>query len=261
MQISVLASGSKGNCLLIAAENTALLIDAGISTRKIKQELASFGMDITDLDGILITHEHSDHVRGLKTLVKNYRIPIYSKANTFKAMPSIMQNASDINCFQALPNKKEQLSIGNFKINYFATSHDAVDSVGYSIKTKDDFKFTLATDLGFVSEEVKASLDNSNIIVLEANHDINLLQNGTYPWPLKKRILSTRGHLSNNDAGWTLCNLNHTPDKIILAHLSEKNNSPTVALNTIKHITKQKFSSKSDIFDVATVDNPLPLNF
>lgn len=257
MQISVLASGSKGNCLLVRDNNTAVLIDAGISARKIKKELLALHMDIKDLSGILITHEHIDHIRGLKTLNKNYAVPIYSRAATFKAMPFFSELALD--CCHSLSN--DILKIGNLTIEHFNISHDAADPVGYSIKTaKQKQKFTLATDLGFVTESVKNALDNSDVIVLEANHDVNLLQNGPYPWPLKKRILGSRGHLSNNDAGWTINNLTHKPDEIILAHLSEKNNTPLAAVNTINSIMQQNNSIPLSIH-VASPDKALHINY
>ncbi len=258
MQVSVLASGSKGNCVLVREKNTAVLIDIGISTRKVKKELEKLHMDVKDLDGILITHEHIDHIRGLKTLVKNYQIPIYTRAKTFKAMPFL--HDLSISCCNPLFN--DELKIGNLNIEHFSISHDAADPVGYTIKTENR-KFTLATDLGFVSDVVKQALDNSDMIVLEANHDTNMLQNGVYPWSLKKRILSNRGHLSNNDAGWTLNNLSHTPDCVVLAHLSEKNNTPKAALTTIKNILSQSngINESNPLIHVAKPDKILSLDF
>lgn len=244
MNVSVLASGSRGNCTLIHDENTAILIDMGISTRKLKQSLAQLHLNIEDLNAIFITHEHIDHIRGLKTLTKNYAIPIYSKTNTLKQIAST-QKFTDINWknFQALST--DNIHIGNLSINAFATSHDAIDPVGYNISKysstikKVTEKITLATDLGFVSETVQNALENSNTIILEANHDLKLLQNGQYPWSLKKRILSTKGHLSNVDAGFTVNKLQAKPQQIILAHLSEQNNTPDIALNTIKQIFQE----------------------
>ena len=180
MKVSVLASGSRGNCTLVHSDTTAILIDMGISTRKLKQALSQIHLDIKDLDAVFITHEHIDHVRGLKTFTKNYAIPIYSKANTLKQLTS-MNTA----CFQAL--NQENVNIGNLSVCDFSISHDAVDPIGFNVFRQNSTgktieKFTLATDLGFVSETVKMALDGSDIMVLEANHDVNLLQNGQYPW-------------------------------------------------------------------------------
>lgn len=251
MQISVLASGSKGNCSLIQADDTAILIDVGISARRIKQKLSELHLDMTDISCILITHEHIDHIRGLKTLSKNYHIPIYSKLNTFKSISFIKDIPPE--CCHVLPNG--EFTVGNLNISNFSISHDAADPVGYKVKTK-DANITLATDLGFATDTVKKALDNSDILILEANHDINLLQNGSYPWNLKKRILGTRGHLSNTDAGFTLKNLNYKPQEVILAHLSEQNNTPQTALNTIEAITQKQIK-----LHVASPDKTLTLNF
>ena len=220
MNISVLASGSRGNCTLIYDDNNAILIDMGISTRKLKQALAQLHLNIEDLDAIFITHEHIDHIRGLKTLTKNYNVPIYSKTATLKQI-AITQKFTDINLKNCQALTTNNINKDNAKTKKFTE------------------KITLATDLGFVSETVQSALENSDILVLEANHDLKLLQNGQYPWSLKKRILSTKGHLSNIDAGFAINRLQAKPQQIILAHLSEQNNSPDIALNTIKQIFQE----------------------
>lgn len=239
MKISILASGSRGNCTLIHDDNTAILLDMGISTRQLKKSLATLHLNIDDLSAVFITHEHIDHIKGLKTFTKNYHIPIYSKTNTLKQIAINQQlNEDSIRNLQILP--ENNLMIGNLTIKHFTISHDAIDPVGYSIyknqKSTIKNKITLATDLGFVSNSVKEELEASHTLILEANHDLNLLQNGQYPWSLKKRILGTRGHLSNNDAGYTVSNLKIKPQQVILAHLSEQNNTPDIALNTVKKI-------------------------
>ena len=255
MQISVLASGSKGNCTLIRDDDTAVLIDAGISARRIQQKLSELHLDIRDISSILITHEHIDHIRGLKTLSKNYQIPLYAKLNTFKAMPFIRDIPTE--CCRALPDSS--FTVGSLTVNSFTVPHDAAEPVGYNIQTKQG-KITLATDLGFATDAVQQALDGSDILVLEANHDINLLQNGAYPWHLKKRILGTRGHLSNEAAGFTLKNLPHKPQEVILAHLSEHNNTPQTAVNTIRSIISQHENAAVNLH-VASPDKTLSLNF
>ena len=234
MQVSVLASGSKGNSIFVEVGGTRLLIDAGISARRIKKSLAEIDVAVEDLDGILLTHEHRDHVGGLKTLTKNYRLPIYTRADTFRSMYC----AADIpeECCRPIG---EDFQIGGLDIRAFNISHDAADPVGYSI-CKKDFKCTVVTDLGFVSSSVQAAIDHSNMLVLEANHDPQLLRDGSYPWVLKQRILSNRGHLSNNDAAWALVRMQKQQTKVLLAHLSEENNRPEVAHSTICEIIQSQ---------------------
>lgn len=257
MNLSVLASGSKGNCILVHDENTSLLIDIGISTRRLKQELAKLNMCIEDIDGVLLTHEHNDHVRGLKTLSKKYKLPIYTRTATFKALPFLAD--IPLECCHALA--KDKLQLGDLTVNSFPISHDAADPVGYFIHdARAKQKFTIATDLGYVSNTVTEAMENSTAIVLEANHDLNLLQTGPYPWNLKRRILGPKGHLANNMAAQAINRLQAKPLQIVLAHLSEKNNSPSVALNTISQSLAQ--NNNDDIaINVASQTEALNLKF
>lgn len=231
MQIHVLASGSTGNATYIEMEDTKLLVDAGISARRIKQSLDKLGAKVEELDGILITHEHRDHVSGLTTLLKKYRLPAYARPDTWQAM--YCRAALPAECCRILP---DSLDVGKIKVEPFAISHDAADPVGFCLYAGSS-KVSVATDLGFVTPTVKEALSLSDVVVLEANHDVDMLRNGSYPWSLKKRILSNRGHLANTDAGWTLARLTrkaHT--HVFLAHLSQENNRPELAENTVAGI-------------------------
>lgn len=229
MEINIFSSGSKGNCTLLRSDNTAVLLDAGISARSIAAGLRQLHMNIEDIDGVLLTHEHTDHVRGLKTLLKKRTIPIYTRADTFRALP----------CFGGIPPescrvlKNDAIAIGDMRVQPFSISHDAADPVGYTV-TSGSRKITLATDLGFVSSEAEQAMESADALILEANHDLNMLQNGSYPWRLKQRILGRCGHLSNAAAGAALVRLHKKPENIILAHLSEKNNTPSLACDTIR---------------------------
>lgn len=235
MQVHVLASGSTGNAVFLNFGDTNILIDAGISTRRIKQRLEAIGTDIAALDAVLITHEHRDHVNGLATLTKKYRVPVYARPDAWEAMY----------CRSVLPDEccctlENSLDIGTVKIEPFSISHDAADPVGFNL-FNNNVKCSVATDLGFATETVKKSLNLSDIIVLEANHDVDMLKNGSYPWHLKKRILSNRGHLSNNDAGWLLARLaRRSRTKVMLAHLSQENNRPELAEDTVSGILKEQ---------------------
>ncbi len=239
LEINVLASSSRGNSIMIRSDNTAVLLDAGISARRITNCLKSLKMDLSDLDAVLLTHEHSDHIKGLKTLLKKQKLPVFTRAKTFKAM----------NCLDDIPPEcchviaSDTFTVGSLNIRPFSISHDAADPVGYTI-TDGRHKITSATDLGFVSEEVKEALDGADALVLEANHDVNMLQNGMYPWQLKQRILGRCGHLSNFAAGMAITQLRKQPENIILAHLSEKNNLPALAANTIYSLMKKYRSPK-----------------
>ncbi len=235
MQIHVLASGSTGNATFIEMENTKLLVDAGISTRRIKQSLEKLGTKIEDLDGVLITHEHRDHVNGLTTLLKKYHLPTYARPDTWQSM--YCRETLPQDCCRELP---DSLDIGKVKVEPFAISHDAADPVGFRLYSGST-KVSFATDLGFVTPTVKEALALSDVLVLEANHDVEMLKNGSYPWYLKKRIMSNRGHLANTDAGWTLARLNrkaHTD--VFLAHLSRENNRPELAEETVAAILTQE---------------------
>lgn len=233
MQVSVLASGSKGNCTFIDMEGSRLLVDAGISARRIKQELGHIGYSIEELDGVFITHEHSDHIKGLATLTKKYGVPVYSRPETFRAM----------SCYREIPQSCinpiiDRVRLKKVTVKAFGIPHDAADPVGYSIMGS--VKCVVATDMGFVDSSLRRELEAARVMVLEANHDVEMLKNGEYPWPLKQRILSNRGHLSNMDTAWTLVHLKQKPQKVLLAHLSEANNLPELALSTVGQILNQQ---------------------
>ncbi|MEN6565085.1 MAG: MBL fold metallo-hydrolase [Veillonellales bacterium] len=235
MEVHVLASGSTGNAALLKFDHTNILVDAGISARRIQKKMADTGTDIQDLDGVLITHEHRDHISGLPTLMKKYHLPVYARRDTWSAMY----------CRNLLPEENcnildDSFEIGQVKVEPFSISHDASDPVGFNLFHQ-KLKCSVATDLGFATETVKKALSLSDIMVLEANHDLEMLQNGSYPLYLKRRIMSNRGHLSNNDAGWLLARLsrkNHT--EVMLAHLSQENNRPAIAEQTVSEILQEQ---------------------
>ncbi|NMD99744.1 MBL fold metallo-hydrolase [Selenomonas bovis] len=227
MQVSVLASGSKGNAVFVAMDGVRLLIDAGISATRIKKALAAEGVDAADLDAVLITHEHSDHIAGLRTLTKWYQLPIYSRRATLAQLPPEIPEALRRETAGAF-------RIAGVQIMPFSIPHDAADPVGYRITGTR--QVTTCTDLGFVTSSVQAALDGADVLVLEANHDPAVLKEGRYPWPLKRRILGTRGHLANADAAWAIARLQKPPQQVFLAHLSAENNRPELARETVATI-------------------------
>ncbi|HWR38885.1 MAG TPA: MBL fold metallo-hydrolase [Patescibacteria group bacterium] len=234
MEIHVLASGSTGNATYIRMGDTRLLVDAGISARRIKLGLAEVGVAPENLDGIFITHEHRDHVAGLVTLLKKYRLPLYTRPATWESMYCRDQLPAE--CFRPL---ELSLEIGSVIAEAFSISHDAADPVGFSFCRR-DMKCCVATDMGFITESVKKALAHSDVLVLESNHDVDMLNNGEYPWYLKKRILSNRGHLANTDTGWMLARLpKKQRTEVFLAHLSKENNRPELARATVQNILNE----------------------
>lgn len=230
-KVTMLASGSKGNSALISTGKQNFLIDMGISCRMLTTRLGEVGLCADDLDGVFITHEHTDHVKGLATFTKKYAVPIYSSEMTWRAVlskePKIERNRCRIIA--------DALRCGEVEVNSFAIPHDAVDPHGYVLKCNGS-KCAYITDTGFVTQAVREAAEDADTLILEANHDVEMLRNGSYPEVLKQRILSTRGHLSNESAGWLLANLPRIPENIILAHLSQENNLPGLALDTVRNI-------------------------
>lgn len=229
MQVSVLASGSKGNAIFIEMDGTRLLVDAGVGVRRVARELGTLSVSLDSLDAIFITHEHSDHVKGLETLLKQTDAPVYTRPGTIREMAA----------GGALPEERlfaihDALEVGALRVSAFDIPHDAVDPVGYEITGSR--KCTVATDLGFVTDGVRAAMEGADVLVFEANHDRRMLRQGPYPWPLKQRILGCRGHLANDEAGRAIAGLRTRPEKIVLAHLSETNNRPEIAEETVSHV-------------------------
>jgi phosphoribosyl 1,2-cyclic phosphodiesterase len=226
MKVSIFASGSSGNCLLLSSGNTNILIDAGISMRRVKTALDELALGFSDINGVLITHEHSDHVSGLSNITKYHQLPIYAPhtiANRLRGRYPEVEPCLRIYSVDA------PFAIGSMKITAFHTPHDTDESVGYRVEG--DGCFAMATDMGHVTEEIIENLTGADTVLIEANHDVDMLINGPYHVPLKQRILSNRGHLSNENCGKLaryLCQ--NGTRQIILGHLSEKNNRPELAL-------------------------------
>lgn len=225
--LHTLASGSEGNSLLVSADGTHLLVDAGISARRIKQSLALLGLTPDDLSAILISHEHTDHTAGLATLLKHHLIPLYATGGTaFYLRPRLPQLDSCLH----LVSPDSSFSVGPAQVTVFATSHDAGESVDYRVDCGGD-AVGILTDTGFVPEPAAAALTGVDLLVLESNHDVEWLRSGPYPLSLKQRILGQRGHLSNEDAAAFARRMAECGTRcIVLAHLSRENNTPQRAL-------------------------------
>ena len=228
MQIHILASGSTGNAVLLEMCGCKVLVDAGISCRRIERGLAAVGLAVCDLDGVLITHEHSDHVKGVPVLVKKHRVPVYARPATW----NYMREAEKIprECRRDIGVK---IDFGPLQVVPFPVSHDAVDPVGFCFYYKEQ-KWVVATDFGMITRSVAEALAYADVAVLESNHDPEMLQAGPYPLYLKQRIIGKRGHLSNNDAGILLAKIPRVQNmQVFLAHLSQHNNLPHLAERTV----------------------------
>lgn len=234
MELCSIASGSSGNCIYVGTDATHLLVDVGISGKRTENGLNSIGQSLNNIDGILITHEHSDHICGLGVLSRKYHIPIYATYKTIKAIQGCSSlGKMDSDLFVPI-NADEKFVIKDMIIEPMHTSHDAVDPVAYRMRYENQ-KIAIATDLGTYNDYTVECLKGMDLLFLEANHDVNMLQVGPYPYKLKQRILGDRGHLSNELSGQLLKRLVH--DKlqgVVLGHLSKDNNIPELAYETVR---------------------------
>lgn len=234
MRLCSIASGSSGNCIYVGSEATHLLVDVGISGKRTESGLHELGLTGRDIDGILITHEHSDHISGLGVLARKYEIPIYATAGTIEAMryDKSLGNLEE-GLFREVQEDKK-LTIKDLTVNPMHISHDAAQPVGYRISYGNK-KVAVCTDLGVYNDYTVECLKGMDALLLEANHDVNMLQVGPYPYYLKQRILGDRGHLSNENSGRLLCRILHDNLKtVLLGHLSKENNLPELAYESVR---------------------------
>lgn len=229
LSICVLASGSKGNAIYVASSQTAVLFDAGLSGIQIERRMQQRGISPETLDALVVSHEHSDHISGIGVLARRYRLPVYINPGTQEA---VSRHLGRIDTFCAF-DCGTAFSISDLTIHPFSVSHDAAAPASFTIQN-DCGKIGIATDLGFAPAMVRQHLKDCNLLVLEANHDIEMLEQGPYPWPVKQRVKSRTGHLSNESARDLLMEVLHENLRhVILAHISETNNTPEKALNAV----------------------------
>lgn len=235
MKVCAIASGSSGNCVYVGHGETHLLVDAGVSGKRIEQALISLGTAAEALQGILITHEHTDHIQGIGVLARRYGIPIYGTAETLCAMLKGKTNVGRIPeelLHEISPG--DMIRFGGINAVSHSISHDAANPVCYTFEA-DGTKAALVTDLGTYDDSIVAAVSETDILYLESNHDENMLLVGSYPYLLKQRILGERGHLSNDAAARLVCTVLHPGLKhVILAHLSKENNLPELAYETVR---------------------------
>ena len=257
MKFASFASGSSGNCEFISDGKCNILIDAGISTKRIVDGLCGVGTSPEDVCGILITHEHSDHIQGINVFCGKYKKPIYATYNTLKAIEeNDKQHKLDTSLFHVVQSD-EAFNIGEMKITPHSISHDAADPVCYRIDS-DGRSIGMATDLGTYDSYIVEKLSGCNTLFIEANYDVAMLQAGKYPFYLKKRILSDHGHLSNDmSARLILELLGRNVNNIILAHLSKENNYPQLAYETVKYELAKEYGDTSR-FNMQTAHRSCP---
>jgi len=225
-----LFSSSKGNSTYVFSENTKLLVDAGVSSKRLTESLNKLNVNPEDISGILITHEHSDHIKGIKVFAKKYNTPVFASKKTWNALVSLELPYNLKNEF--IPT--QEFKIGDINILPFSIPHDAIDPCGFNLICSEN-KVTVATDIGHITTNLLKSFENSETILLESNHDVSMLRAGNYPYHLKQRIFGNTGHLSNVTSAETVEYLIKKGTKnFILAHLSEENNLPSLALETVK---------------------------
>lgn len=227
-----LYSGSSGNSMFITSDRAKILIDAGLPGKKIDEALKAIDEETKNIDGIFITHEHSDHIKGVGVISRKYDIPIYANADTWSAMEGSLGKIKEHNI--KVIDKRSVTEIGDLNIKAFNIPHDASGPMGYTVSDGKK-NISVATDFGTFTREIYDNVKDSEVILLESNHDVNMLKFGPYPYQLKRRILSEIGHLSNDDCGNAIVELVKCGNnkKIILGHLSNTNNQPDLAYATV----------------------------
>ena len=244
-RICPLFSSSRGNSTFIGTNDVGVLIDVGKSTKQIEQSLIANNINLTSIKAIFITHEHSDHIQGLKIFASRYKLKVFASQGTMQALE---QKGVLTNNFSAEVIDQGGVEICGMHVTPFETPHDSSQSVGYIINTTDNKRAVVATDIGYMTDTVRNAIVGSDVTLIESNHDVRMLQNGPYPYYLKKRILSNTGHLSNEACASELPYfIKNGTNKFILAHLSQENNLPELAFETaICHLSNYNMVHGSD---------------
>ena len=250
-----LYSGSSGNCLFVENNSTKILVDCGVSGKKVCEGLESIDKKIEDIDAIIVTHEHSDHVQSLGLISKKYNIPVYANTETWQAMPTQSQKIQENN--KKTFNNDNDFEIGNLLIHPFSTPHDAANPCGFNIYSGKR-KISIATDLGHMDNVILENLKGSSFILLESNYDPEILKVSKYPYILKQRIAGPNGHLSNSTAGKTIgCLIQNDLKTVMLGHLSKENNFPELAYQTVvEELIGQNIDTNEISLSVANRNNP-----
>ncbi|OKL37432.1 MBL fold metallo-hydrolase [Domibacillus mangrovi] len=252
MQFSVLASGSTGNAIFVESDGQSFLVDAGLSGKKMDELFSSIGKKIEELSGILVTHEHSDHIKGLGVLARKYKLPVYANEKTWRAMDRLTGTIDDSQKF--IFEMETVKTFGSLDIQSFGVSHDAAEPMFY-IFHHSGKKLVLITDTGYVSDRMKGLIENADAYVFESNHDVGMLRMGRYPWNIKQRILSDVGHVSNEDAALAMNEvIGPNTKRIYLAHLSTDNNMKELAKMSVTQTLQMKDAGVGEQFHLFDTD-------
>ncbi|MGY0694637.1 MBL fold metallo-hydrolase [Virgibacillus sp. FSP13] len=256
LRFSVLASGSTGNAFYIESEKERLLVDAGLSGKKMDNLLSQVQVDPETLTGILVTHEHSDHIKGLGIIARKYNLPIYANEKTWKAMEGSIGNISLDQKFHF--GMETVKTFSDLEVESFGVSHDAAEPMFYTFR-HDGKKVALVTDLGYVSERIKKTVEDADAYIFEANHDVGMLRMGRYPWNVKRRILGDSGHVSNEDSGLALTDIiSNRTKRIYLAHLSQDNNMKDLARMSVGSVLKERGIEVDKTIKLVDTDPNIP---
>lgn len=243
IEIAPIASGSKGNSIYIGTKDTKILIDAGLSGAKIESALKDINLSLEDIDAIFVTHEHSDHIDGVGVISRRYNLPVYATEGTWDNMPDKIGKIPKNN--KKFVYKDEGILLNDIFIRAFEVPHDAKQPVCYSV-LYNGIKVCVATDMGHITRDVIENIRHCSALVLESNHDVNMLKLGNYPYALKERILGKYGHISNETCGKLLsCVMNNKLKNVFLGHLSQDNNTPDLAYLTVAN-TLEEFGIKAE---------------
>ena len=259
LRVCVLGSGSKGNATLVATDKTRLLVDAGLNRRQTYARLAAAGERTDGFDAILISHEHSDHVNGLRLLATDWAAPVYishltREAIAWGAPPEARDRRPALNWEVLTPGVK--FIVGDIEVTPFSVPHDAIDPVAFTLEA-DGIKVGVVTDLGYIPEVVKQRVQSCHCLIFESNHDLDMLKVGPYPWEVKQRVMSRHGHLSNlATAGFLTEDFDGTAQVLILAHLSETNNHPEIARLSAQQALEQRCRGQVAALHIASQSAP-----
>lgn len=260
VSVAVLASGSRGNSTLLSSSRTHILVDAGLSCREISKRLKSLGLDADTLSAILITHEHVDHISGLRVLAKKMKVPVFMTGATHRAWSKALRDengdAPKIEKLEVFASG-HKFHVGDIEVTPFTIPHDAIDPVGFTFRAE-GVKVAIATDLGYLPISVIDHLRGCEVLVIESNHDLEMLRGGPYPWSVKQRVMSRVGHLSNEAlADFFSSDYDGQAAYVVLAHLSEHNNHPEVARRAAEQALGTRQTLLHNRVLLASQDQPL----